>query len=586
MPNFTSSGDIEKLRQLLFEEDQEKIRQLQEEIDRLRQQISDKEALIETLDPVLGDAISRRIGQAKDEMAEALAPVMGAAIKTQIANAKEDIVDALYPVIGATIRKSIAEAMRNLARTVNEQVERALSFRIWWQRIKSKITGVPQDQLILKEALPFTIHNILFIHQETGILLADYTPGEDTIEGVNQELVGGMLTAITDFARSISDSSGTHELREIQYEDMTIFLEMGRYAWLAVVTSGAEPDHFRTQVARTENQLHNRFYKELRDFSGDTSVFAPVRELLKQLYNRVMHPADLPAGEAAEQSQSQAGLKLILAVGLILLAFLAWRNLPDYLAERSLRNALQEHLVATGKAGEAEVDIRVKGAEILVSGVVADRAQQAEIIDFLSGQRGERLLIDHLRLAGPAVSLAQVREAAMQRLAGATDIDPAALQFRIDGDMLTISGVVKNQEQRLLVASMLAETLPFRVIINDLDITDPLQEMLPVQIFFPRGSVTPTAADSSALRELVDLLKGTDFTAIRISGYSDASGTPASQERTARLRAQRTRALLVALGLPGEKIKIRAFAATDAARQDRSEKVQAFNRRVEIEVIK
>ncbi len=582
MPNSPSAGDIDKLRQLLFEEDQEKIQRLQQEIEQIRQQISDKEALIETIDPVVGDAISRRIGQAKDEMAEALAPVMGAAIKTQIATAKDDIVDALYPVIGSTIRKAIAEAMRNLARSVNEQVERALSFRLWKQRIKARLTGVPQDQLILKEALPFTIHDILYIHRETGILLAHFDPSSTSRSSVDQELVGGMLSAITDFARSITEENEAKTLREIQYEDMTIFLEMGRHAWLAIVTSGAEPDHFRDQAARYENMLHNRFHKQLRSFDGDVSAFSDAHTLMRQLYNRVMHPEDIAKQTGAQEQSENQGLRYLFAILFIVVLFFAWQKVPDYLAARKLKAQLQEHLAATGSSLPSDLDLRVDGNRIVISGLAADAAQHRQMVAFLSRNADSRLVIDKLRNAGPAASLAQVREAAMQRLAGETDIDPSTLQFNIDKDVLTIRGTVSDQKQRLLVASLLAETLPFRVLINDLHI-DSAQQADTSRIYFPRNSIVMTPADTAALLQFIKKNTASAGTSILVSGYSDASGTRATQKRIAAIRAENVRQFLIkTAGIPEDKITTRSFAATAQALQDSSESAQAQSRRVEV----
>ena len=67
--------------------------------------------------------------------------------------------------------------MKKLVKTINEKVDRALSFQLFFSKIKSKITGVSEGELALKDALPFQMHEIFLIHKKTGILLSHVTQG-------------------------------------------------------------------------------------------------------------------------------------------------------------------------------------------------------------------------------------------------------------------------------------------------------------------------------------------------------------------------------------------------------------------------
>ena len=166
---------LEALKKIILHEDQQKLKQLEQDLSALSKQIADKESLISSLDPVIADLLERKISDSKEEMAEALAPIMGDAIRQQIADAKDDVVDALYPIIGKTIRKSVAEAMKKLVETVNQKIDKALRQNLFKKFLQSKITGVPEGELVLKDAMPFKIEEIFLIHKESGLLLSHFS---------------------------------------------------------------------------------------------------------------------------------------------------------------------------------------------------------------------------------------------------------------------------------------------------------------------------------------------------------------------------------------------------------------------------
>jgi len=82
------------LKKLLLQPEQEQLQKLEAELARLREQLADKERLLETIKPVISETLSQKIQESRDEVAAALAPVMGAAIKKQIQEARDEVVDA------------------------------------------------------------------------------------------------------------------------------------------------------------------------------------------------------------------------------------------------------------------------------------------------------------------------------------------------------------------------------------------------------------------------------------------------------------------------------------------------------------
>ncbi|MBC8180188.1 hypothetical protein H8E88_03605 [candidate division KSB1 bacterium] len=231
------------LKEILLKEDKDKLQHLTTGFSRLKTQIEDKESLINSLEPVIGDLLERKIASSRDEMADALAPIMGEAIKRQVSEAKDDVVDALYPVIGKTIRKSVAEAMKNLVETVNQKIDSTFRGKLFAKQVQSKVTGISKGELILKDALPFHVEEIFLIHKSSGLLIAHVSSAKAE-SSVDQELVSGMLTAIKDFVGEAFKTENKQDLNEIQYGDSKILLDFGNYSYLATEITGIEPRDF------------------------------------------------------------------------------------------------------------------------------------------------------------------------------------------------------------------------------------------------------------------------------------------------------------------------------------------------------
>ncbi|MFS8117075.1 MAG: flagellar motor protein MotB, partial [Microcoleus sp.] len=119
--------------------------------DALAEQIKNSPAEIaKAIAPEIGLAIKEQIRLDQESIAQALAPEMGKAITAQIKLERDAMVDALYPVIGSTISRYMAEAIK----TINEKVSNAMSVEGFQRKIRSKVQGVSEAELILKESVP------------------------------------------------------------------------------------------------------------------------------------------------------------------------------------------------------------------------------------------------------------------------------------------------------------------------------------------------------------------------------------------------------------------------------------------------
>ena len=103
------------MRDILFSRYRQQIAELRAEVDDLERQVTDREALVSTISPLLGDLIRRKVRDAREEM-----------------------VDALYPIIGQVVVRAVQEAIRDLARTIDARMRSTFSPRALWRRLRAR----------------------------------------------------------------------------------------------------------------------------------------------------------------------------------------------------------------------------------------------------------------------------------------------------------------------------------------------------------------------------------------------------------------------------------------------------------------
>lgn len=516
---------LKRLRKIILQDGEVRLSELEQALKNLRARIEDTDELLEKLDPVIADMLARKILESKDDMAEALAPVMGAAIKTQIADAKDDMVDALYPIIGSTIRKSIAEAMKNLVKTVNEKVDRALSFQLLFRKIKSRMTGVSEGELLLKEAMPFEIHQIFLIHKETGLLLSQVS-GQRSSPSANQDIISGMLTAIRDFANTAFSGNGRHELSKLQYDDLDIHIEVGRHAYLAVVTSGVPPDGFAQGLRVTEQKIHNLFYKQLRTFDGNTSAFDDCPRTLRKNLLSLSPDAAAVASPAKKKTTKRMVFFILLVVAAAVVTF---QLKPEWFTFRT------------------------------------------EVVE----PRFDTI-----------AALSRIRNGLSSQFDFASD----TFAFVWDGDILMVNGEVPTEEDKILLGKAIAALSPGRMLVNNLKFARPLttvpvvvQEQIEATVvYFAGNSSRISRSEAVRLAAIIPLIRAYPVHRVTIHGHSDTQGDEEANRRISLKRAQRVRDALVAAGVDSTRIDLFAWGTQKPLASNETAAGRARNRRVEL----
>ncbi len=133
-------------------------------------------AIARAIAPEIAIAIREQITLDRDAISDALGSEMGKAIKTQIELEKDAMVDALYPVIGSTISKYLIEVVRS----IEEKVENTLSVDGFKRKIRARLRGVSEAELILQEAVGYSIQAIFLIDKDSGLILEEVQPDRRT----------------------------------------------------------------------------------------------------------------------------------------------------------------------------------------------------------------------------------------------------------------------------------------------------------------------------------------------------------------------------------------------------------------------
>lgn len=262
--------DIAQLRHLLFGKDYDALLTL-------KAQLEDSAQYSERVASVIAEALQRR--EAKDGAVSAvLAPTVEQAISYSISNDPKRFADVLYPVMGPAIRKSIQQALNEALANFNHLLEQSLSVRSWKWRFDAWRTGKSYAEIALLRTLIYQVEQVFLIHRHTGLLLQHVVSAN--VAGKDPEIVSAMLTAIQDFIQDSFASEGNSNLETLRLGELTVLIEHGPHAVLAIVVRGNPPSDLRTLLVETSEAIHQQYNLALQDYQGDASAFANLEPLL------------------------------------------------------------------------------------------------------------------------------------------------------------------------------------------------------------------------------------------------------------------------------------------------------------------
>lgn len=497
------------------------------------------------LAPILPPALAEQVRISPGEIASAIAPTIGQAIKEQIVIEQDKVVDALYPIIGNTIGKYLAETIH----AINQQIENTLSVEGIKRKIRAKVQGISEAELLLQEVMPFKVQAIFLIHKASGLLISEVQHDQS----MEAEMVAGMLTAIRSFVNDCIARTGTSsELDAINYGTAKIMLEVAGYCYLAVVVEGTPPQFFLKQLRQTLTQLVRNFGKSIEQFDGDSATVPTA-----------IHSALAKLKSVACQQQKQPGkLSPLLLIGLVALsaAALPW-SFFQY------RNRVIHHVettTATALAAVPELSVyrlipQVQRNQLKLTGRVPNAVLRLQA-EQIAHQAAPNWSINNAIVAvevppDPVLSAAEVQR--VTKILNRMDGVAVAAQY-ID-NRVVVRGNVNYIEDVDTVAQAYEQIPGVKTVSSGVQIEIP---QLETRFYFEPTSATLKAADlKTKIFSVILFLNQHPTWNLKIIGYSNSTSRLIEPQA---LALERARAVQIALAKQGiDPNRLQVIGTTD-----------------------
>ena len=263
-----SEKKIDVLKHILLGEDRVEIDILKSRIIELEKLLEEKSKLSKKIAPIINEKLDRYT----EEIPEQLGPVIIESLKNEIESSKEQVVDILYPILGRMIKKYIQNEFQMLSNKINTQIQNRFSFKNWFRKVKSKTTGISEEDLIIQGIASTEIHEVFIIERDSGLLIANYSKTKT----IDKDVLSGMLTAIKSFVENAFNTSKDH-LESIEYGLYNIHLQNFKSYYIAVVVHGVFDITY-------QNKLENTLLDFSKDYLAKHKAEISISEALEKIF--------------------------------------------------------------------------------------------------------------------------------------------------------------------------------------------------------------------------------------------------------------------------------------------------------------
>lgn len=299
-------SQIEELRQLIVGGNAEQLAELKERLENVEKRAAD---VAEVLPP----AISSGLKQDGQSLVNALQTPVSMSLKQAIRSEPAEYAEILYPVMAPSIRKAISQAISSLLVTINRTIESATSVEGLKTRIQSMRTGIPYAQLALRNSLLFRVEHLYLIDRESGMLIEEVASNDS--ESLDSDAVSGMFSAIQSFVQDSFSRDSSAMLTDLKVGEHNVWVAHGPTLMLACVIFGDAPEGLKTDLYDSLYKIRTNYANPIAEFSGDTSSFENVDQLMQPLLQLELKDIDAHAGKTPEGSDQDT--KSIKKRGLI-----------------------------------------------------------------------------------------------------------------------------------------------------------------------------------------------------------------------------------------------------------------------------
>jgi len=496
------------------------------------------------ISPAIPVGISHRISESPDEIAMAIAPEMAAAIKQQIHLKREAMSDALYPIVGSTILKYLSEMMRQ----INEKLESSLSYERINRKIKAKLQGISEAELLMKETTPLIVKAVFLIQGESGLVISAVQQSER--EQLESDMVAGMLTAIRAFVNDcISQSGNIAEIDAIEYGTSKIVLEVAGSCYLAVVIQGETRQWFKYKMRSIFKKIVQEYGDQIQSFKGDpATVPAEVNSNLQKLIE-------------TEVKVKSPKLPILPIIGLAALGLIGvpW-GIHQYRSgvEASLEADTNLALQSAPELSVYRLAADVKDKILEISGRVPNQKLRSKA-EKIAQQAAPKSRIENKIIAVEVPPDPVLVEADVKRTAALLNkVESIDISARYAEGKVAVAGSVSQVPDAQKITQAFEKIPGVKSVTNTVIIgTQPQPKRMAVRVYFDAGSASLQAKDvAQKLSKVKEYMEGNSTKNLRIIGYSDFKSTPAENQKLALERATNVKGILVKQGINGNRMQV------------------------------
>ena len=471
-------------------------------------------SLEQALSPIVNRLIDKNYETSQDKIASQMAPLIGSAIREQIKSQKDDVVDALYPVLGNMISRYVTKTLEDMLSKINAQIQDGLSSRSIKRKIKAKLQGVSESELLFNENASANIRALLLIHKETGIVLAH---SENPNHPVSEpEMLASMMTAIRSFVNDwIEQNSESQELGEIEYGGNKIIIEASGYSYLAVIVEGSAYKATYDKIRETLENIVLKYGDSIREFNGDLDKFANI-----EIYKEVSTLLD--KNENTDQEKKKSIHPLMFLIPLLLLLWAGFSYYKSNLNE-TLTQTVTDRLYQTPQLTSYKLSVYAQDGSVTLKGNVPFKyhkqlAQKlAESIDGVLKVNNELLVINSLQ------DPMQVSSNIAYLLKGLNTQNGMNLTYTYDYTLLKVKGWVWNNSLLQSVKNEISTIPNIQKVEYDVEVKPPL---LQTRVYFNKASTRLTPSSQAQLIKALEIIKNIDtLYTLKLTSYSDQIGS-------------------------------------------------------------
>ena len=489
------------------------------------QKNQEEHALEEALSPIVDKLIDKNYASNKDRMTSQIAPLLGSAIREQIKSQKDDVVDALYPVLGNMISRYVTKMLEETLNNINTQIQNGLSYKTLKRKVKAKLKGVSETELLLSENANPNIQAVFLIHKETGVTLSRaHNPNHHVNE---PEMLAAMMTAIRSFVNDwVSQDGKDHELGEIDYSGNKIIIETSSYSYLAVIVEGASYNSTYDRIRVVLGNIVSKHGESVKKFDGDLTQF-PNAEVYKELSSLLINE---------EEEINTAKIHPLMYI--VPLLFLSWSSFSVY--KNHLNDALKDKanaiLYKTPQLTSYRLTANAVNGVITLSGEVPfdyHKRLARKLVEKLDNvNKVENQIIVAPSLHDPM----QISSNVAYLISGLNAQNGVNVTYDYDYETLVVTGEVWDEARKNRVMQAITQAIPLQNVQNAVIIKPP---ELHKSVCFERGSTKLTPSAQSRLIETILLLKRLDESLlINVTSYSDQIGVKKHNKKLSDSRIQ------------------------------------------------